>query len=151
MQPNPEYPDYHPEYPDTPIRTIRILIRSIRTPHPDYPDLCPEYLVTLAMFHTFPPLRLFPAVLLSGCGCGRKARRYERCSCSRLRMRLRKKRVRSQRHAYLRFLSPHRILADCFWYSHQQPHAAGTALVFRQRWWWAILSFCVSASEDCWE
>ena len=25
------------------IRTIRILIRNIRTPHPDYPDLCPEY------------------------------------------------------------------------------------------------------------
>ena len=28
-QPNPEYPDYHPEYPDT--------------PNPDYPDSIPEY------------------------------------------------------------------------------------------------------------
>jgi hypothetical protein len=53
-QPTPEYADYHPEYSDTPIRTIRILIQSIRTPHPDYPDLCPEYPITLVMFRTVP-------------------------------------------------------------------------------------------------
>ena len=36
------------------IRTVRILIRNIRTPHPDYPDLCPEYPDTLVVFHFVP-------------------------------------------------------------------------------------------------
>jgi len=40
------------------IRTVRILIRNIRTPHPDYSDLCPEYPVTLVMFHTVAPLKM---------------------------------------------------------------------------------------------
>ena len=42
-QPNPEYPDYHPEYPDT--------------PNPDYPDSIPEYPGIHVTFTLFPPTK----------------------------------------------------------------------------------------------